>query len=279
MLKLSGLLPLVVILAGIVFCPPLGAETSLENRINQLERLLNSQTVLDREQQFVQMQQDIQKLRGEVELLTHQLDQLKKQQQDMYLDIDQRLQKTTSNIPAEESTETQESLPSQEPVPATVAPPPETENTKEVKEDTPVQRPPESAPPASNDESGQLYRNAFDLLQQGQYKQAITVFKETLAKNPSGKFAEDAQYWLAEAYYTLQEFDTALEAFGRFLEKYPKSPKYAHAQLKVGYIYYELKDFVAARSLLEQVKNNYPETATARLAEERLLQLRKEELH
>lgn len=245
---------------GLIALAPNIWAADLEERVSQLERLLNSQKVLDREQQFIKMQNDMQALHGEIEVLTHQLEQLEKQQHDIYLDIVQQLQASPAAPTAsndDKATEETVDLPSETTVSST--------ETK-VSEPTAI----------SNDET--TYQRAFGLLQQGQYEQAITAFKAQLAQYPQGQRAEDAQYWLAETYYALKKYDIALNTFGKFLEKYPKNPKYAHAKLKIGYIYYELADYVAARAILEQIKENYPGTATAHLAEERLQLIQKEGL-
>jgi tol-pal system protein YbgF len=250
-----------IVIMGLMALSPQTFAVSLEDRVNQLERLLNSQTVLDREQQFIQMQNDIQTLRGEMEVLSHQLEQIEKQQQDMYLDIVQQLQHSSSLV----------SSPSEPEKPATV-----TEELPAIPTETATAE--SVVPTETNHDEAEAYQRAFDVLQQGQYGQAIIAFKAQLTQYPQGQHAEDTQYWLAETYYALKKFDSALKTFGKFLEKYPKSPKYAHAQLKIGYIYYELTDYIAARSILEQVKENYPATATAHLAEERLHLMRKEGL-
>lgn len=242
---------------GFAVLTPHALAADLEDRVTQLERLLNSQKVFDREQQFIRMQSDMQALRGEIEVLTHQLEQLEKQQHDIYLDIVQQLQ--ASPTASNETKATEETVES---------PPEPTASSTETKVSEPTA--------VSNDET--VYQGAFGLLQQGQYEQAITAFKAQLTQYPQGQRAEDAQYWLAETYYALKKYVTALDTFGKFLEKYPKNPKYAHAQLKIGYIYYELADYVAARAILEQIKENYPGTATAHLAEERLQLIQKEGL-
>jgi tol-pal system protein YbgF len=233
---------------------------SLEERVAQLERLLNSQKVLDREQQFVRIQQDLQTLRGELEMLNHQVKLMEKQQQDMYLDIIGQLRPDSAPSLSEKA-EVSVEIP---------------ESATETASESAVTAIEENEVKIGDDKAA--YQRAFGFLQQGQYEQAITAFKTQLDQYPQGKQAEDAHYWLAETYYALKQYDAALNAFGRFLEKYSKSPKYAHAQLKIGYIYYELADYIAARSLLEQVKENHPDTATAHLAEERLQLMRKEGL-
>ena len=82
--------------------------------------------------------------------------------------------------------------------------------------------------------------------------------------------ADNAQYWLGEAYYVNKQYPESLAAFQRVVEKFPGSRKLPDALLKIGYCDYELKDYSAARSALEQVAAKYPDSASARLAQQRL---------
>ena len=65
--------------------------------------------------------------------------------------------------------------------------------------------------------------------------------------------ADNAQYWLGEAYYVNKSFPEALVAFQRVVDNYPQSRKLPDALLKIGYCNYELKDYSAARAALSQV--------------------------
>jgi len=58
------------------------------------------------------------------------------------------------------------------------------------------------------------------------------------------------------------------------LTQYPNSNKRAHALLKIGFTYAELQDAAKAQQILEYVRDNYPSTSQARLAVERLQQLK-----
>jgi tol-pal system protein YbgF len=114
------------------------------------------------------------------------------------------------------------------------------------------------------------YQAAFDLLKAGQYDRAIAGFQAFLSTYPSSALADNAQYWLGEAYYVNKQFPESLTAFQRVVEKYPGSRKLPDALLKIGYCDYELKDYSAARSALEQVPAKFPDSASARLAQQRL---------
>ncbi|MDB6085687.1 MAG: hypothetical protein JWN43_3568, partial [Gammaproteobacteria bacterium] len=82
--------------------------------------------------------------------------------------------------------------------------------------------------------------------------------------------ADNAQYWLGEAYYVNKSFPEALAAFQRVVDKYPQSRKIPDALLKIGYCDYELKQYSEARDALSQVTTKFPDSASGRLAQQRL---------
>jgi len=63
----------------------------LETRIKQLERKLDSRSLVDLLEQVSNLQSEVQQLRGDIEVQTHNLEGLQKRQRDLYLDIDRRL--------------------------------------------------------------------------------------------------------------------------------------------------------------------------------------------
>jgi len=114
------------------------------------------------------------------------------------------------------------------------------------------------------------YQQAFKLLKQALYDQAIKAFKLFLSAHPDSDYADNAQYWLGEAYYVSQQFEQALRAYQRLVANYPQSQKLIHALLKIGYSKHELGKIQEAVALLEGLKQKYPGTSAARLADERL---------
>jgi tol-pal system protein YbgF len=82
--------------------------------------------------------------------------------------------------------------------------------------------------------------------------------------------AENAQYWLGEAYYVNHDYDSAAEAFRVVLKKWPDARKAPDALLKLGYTQVEQKQFSAARSTLAAVSQRYPGTEAAKLAADKL---------
>jgi len=115
-----------------------------------------------------------------------------------------------------------------------------------------------------------VYSQAFSALKAGSYSIAITGFKDFLTSYPQSPLAENAQYWLGEAYYVTRSYDDAGTAFRSVLQKYPQSRKAPDAMLKLGFTQYEQKRFADSRKTLEEVTTKYPDSDAARLATERL---------
>jgi len=115
-----------------------------------------------------------------------------------------------------------------------------------------------------------VYSQAFSALKAGSYSIAITGFKDFLTSYPQSPLAENAQYWLGEAYYVTRSYDDAGTAFRTVLQKYPQSRKAPDATLKLGFTQYEQRRYADARKTLEEVTQKYPDSDAARLATDRL---------
>jgi tol-pal system protein YbgF len=256
--KSAGIGVLAAALLGI-WTQPLQAakEPSQEQRLARLERLLNSRIPVELLDRLERLQQEVQQLRGELELQGHALSQLRERQRELYLDLDRRLQDTDPGeaLTAAESragTHTAGEFASKR-EPTVVAPAPAPAGA--------------GADPLSEQSA---YEEAFNLLKAGQYQQATETFDKFLEKYPNGKYADNAQYWLGEAFYVTRQFERALQEFNNLLSQHADSPKATHAELKVGYIHDELGQTEEARRVLKAVVARYPNTTVARLAEERL---------
>ena len=112
------------------------------------------------------------------------------------------------------------------------------------------------------------------MLKAGRYDQAAKSFQKFLGEYPTGKFADNAQYWLGESYYVTRNFDNALREFNTLVSDHPDSQKVTHALLKIGYIHDELGQKEKAREILTALTNNYPQSTAAGLAAKRLERMR-----
>ena len=117
------------------------------------------------------------------------------------------------------------------------------------------------------------YERTFGLLREGAFEDAIIGFNQFLFKYPNGAYADNAQYWLGEAFYVTRDFEQAQKAFQKVLDQFPSSPKVPDAKLKLGFTMYELNRASEARKILEGVVKDYPDSSVARLAERRLKEI------
>jgi tol-pal system protein YbgF len=129
---------------------------------------------------------------------------------------------------------------------------------------------PGGTPSGSGGGEQAAYTQAFDALKSSNYPGAIAGFRSYLSTYPAGALADNAQYWLGEAYYVTRDYEQAATAFRTVGERWPSSRKSADALVKLGFSQYELKRYSEARTTLTDVTRRYPDSDAARLATERL---------
>lgn len=117
---------------------------------------------------------------------------------------------------------------------------------------------------------GDLYQAALAALRSGQHALAIEGFSRLLLQFPASDLADNAQYWIGEAYYDRRQFDDALTAFQTTIARYPKGNKSADATLKVGLCFFNLGQEARGGEYLRRVISLYPASDSARIAGERL---------
>jgi len=235
-----------------------------------------------------QLQAEVQQLTGKIEEQANVIAEMKKSQSTMYSDFDGRIQgleKKAEDIrsSAAENPPVQEGLVGSDAKAAesSVAAPAAAPEAKQA----PVQK--QDMVPASGEASAsanaprlppvgdekQQYQQAYEALRNGHNAQAIAEFNALLSKNPKGEYANNAQYWLGEAYRVNQDVDSARKAFNSVIENYPGSSKVPDALLKLGTIEIELKNQAKAREYLTRVTTDFPSSTAARLAAKKLLLL------
>jgi tol-pal system protein YbgF len=247
-----------------------GKPASIEDRLTRVENIVDGQ-MLDVVMRLQSMEREIQVLRGEIELHTHQLDEQSKKQRDLYVVLDQRLQALEKQIQSLTATQGNAAtvLPA---VPATT--PPAIPVTTPIPITATPARSVASAPakPVENDQ--QVYQQALDFLYQQHFDKAIGGFRGYIQKFPQGRYAHVSQYWIAEAYYALGQFKAAVNEYQKLIDTYPASPKLAEAMVKMGESYTKLNDRGHAQRSYELVIRSYPGTDEARQAQVLLQKLK-----
>lgn len=210
-----------------------------EQRIQKLERLLDSKGLVEILIKLEELQKEVQILRGEVEMSNHTLGSIKKRQRDLYVDIDRRLLKL------ERSGAGANRMPV---IPTT----PSTKNAKAGKK-------------SKHDiaQEQKAYQQAFDLLRDLRYNKSVVSFRKFLKAYPDGRYAHIAQYWIGEANYAQRNFKSAIKDYQALIKRYPSSPKLAEAMLKISYSYYELNNLKQADLNLQRLIKTYPKSTEA----------------
>ncbi|MDD1622937.1 MAG: tol-pal system protein YbgF [Methylococcaceae bacterium] len=236
-----------------------------------------------------QLQSEVQQLRGMVEEQAQTIADLERKQSNMYSDLDGRVQALTpaggqpqTPAAAQAPQAGAEAAPVQpQPAATSAATAPVVAQPAAPVQAAPVAaapapvaetKPATSTPSAQGNEK-ERYQAAYDTLRNGHNAQAERMFEALLADFPAGETADNAQYWLAEAYKMNREYDKARGAFGKVVSQYPNSSKVPDALLKLGYIELDQQNVAKGRDYLTRVVTSYPGTTAAHLASKRLAQM------
>jgi tol-pal system protein YbgF len=217
-------------------------QKALEERLSKLEAsAADRSAILDLAGQLDQLRSDLARLRGQVEVLTNQIDTAQKRQKDLYLDIDTRLRKL------EQAQQTA----------ATSAQP----ATGEAAQATPAET--------------KGYEAALNQFKLGNYQLSISAFEGFLVTYPSSPLAPSAQYWIGNAYYAQHDYKKAISSQEKLLSAWPDSPKAPDGMLNIASSQEASGDRRAARKTLEDLLAKYPTSPAAASAKQRLQGMRR----
>ena len=265
--------------AGAFAQAPVTDARGLDERLKRIERLIESEGLVKLFEEVESLGVEIRGLRGQLEMQAHTINQLKERQRDLYLDVDQRLQRVESAAPAQAAASSPQQPPAAPAAPAGSA-------AASLPADTPsaAPQPSPAAGTAGADAATtagvdpfaeqQAYQGAFELLKTGDYEEAAAAFQQFITTYPTGSYADNAQYWLGETHYITRRFDLALQEFQRLVSTYPGSQKLTGALLKIGYTHNELGNKAEAERVLTDLRSRYPESAAAKLALKKLQEIR-----
>jgi tol-pal system protein YbgF len=197
------------------------------------------------------LQREVQELRGTIEELTRDLDEIKARQADRYQDLDRRLEdlRLVLNEGRNEGR-------------IATSPPRETLSTS----------------PAADQDSAQnvdikgekaLYDTALELIRNRQYEAAVEQLQVVIAHYPEGSYAPNSYYWLGEVYAAMPEpqYEKARQALAQVISFFPDNRKVPDAAFKLGKVYHLMGDCDRATELLNSVVQQYQTKAVAKLAE------------
>jgi tol-pal system protein YbgF len=237
-----------------------------EARIAKLEEQIRNIGVVELLRQLEQVNTELARLRGQLEVIGNENQQLQKRQRDFYLDIDSRLKRLEGGAAATGA-------------PAVAVPPGAPAPTPA----TPVSAAPASVEPVAartptrEDQAREVkaYDAASNLFRRNDFPSAIEAFRAFLKEHPGSQLAPNAGYWIGISYANLRDYRSALAAQEEVIQRYPQSPKAPDALLAIAAIQAEQGDTGSARNTLEDIIARFPGSEAAGKARTRLAALRR----
>jgi len=225
-------------------------QKDLEDRVAQLERQLKSGALVDLANNVEGLKSDVARIRGQIEVLTYELEQAQKRQKDLYVDLDARMRKLEGS-PG----------PAADGVPADAAASGAAAGSGAASA---------AAPSPSTPGEQRSYDAALDQFKRGDFQGAITGFTAFVKSNPKSALAPSAQYWIGNAHFARKDYKAAIASQRQLLLAWPDSPKVPDALLNVASAQSELGDSAAARRTLEELIGKFPQSDAAAKAKQRL---------
>jgi len=190
-----------------------------------------SKAQLELSTQMLGLREEISRLYGEIETLRYENEQLKKRQQDLYLDLDSRLSRFEGS-----SAKTGRS----------------------------------AAPAANQAAENQAYENALNLFRASKYKEASTALSAFVQTYPDSEMAPNAQFWLGSAWYAQGKCKEAMEAELALLQEWPDATRAPDANLVIANCQRDMKNRAAEQGTLREILARYPASPVADEAKKRL---------
>jgi tol-pal system protein YbgF len=222
-----------------------------------------------------QLQAEVRQLRGEIETQQYRLQNLEKDQLDRYRDVDRRLSALILQQGDSPISAPSDSVASDSPSVTGVTDTSVTEQTitdqligqsvvdQPVVAQQPVQ--PEPVPvPTVDDKTA--YQNAFGLVRERKFDEAITAFQEFIRFYPESDNLANAYYWIGEVKLAQQELEAAQLAFESVVSQFPAHRKRPDALYKLGVVKDRRGDATGQALAFQMLLDEYPTSSAAGLA-------------
>ncbi|MDF2417952.1 tetratricopeptide repeat protein [Acinetobacter beijerinckii] len=229
------------------------------------------------------LEEDIRKLRGQLEEHDNAIEQLKKELANRYTDLDQRLELLSQKIdPPEENTETEnattETASTNTSASDNTATGVTAQQTAPAQPQTPVVQPQQNSTATTNSTNNQIelekaaYTVALDAYKQGGAKKAIQPMQNFIKNHPNGIYVGNAYFWLAEFYLAIEPVDykAAKQNYNIVATRYPNSAKASRAVYQLYSIAKEVdKNNALANQYKTKLLNQYPQSQEAKFIQKK----------
>lgn len=212
---------------------------SLEQRVTAIEAITKGQVLSDMQNQIESLKQEVARLKGELEVASHNVDATQQRQKDLYTDTDTRLRKLES-IPAAAVSEQQPANPAA------------------------------AATPDKNSQEFQTLELANGLSKEGKHKDAFAAYDKFLKDFPSSAYAADAIYGLGYSQFALKNYKSAIATQQKLLDTHPESSKVPDAMFNMANSQIQLGQVANAKKTLKDLVSKFPNSEVTPTAQKRL---------
>jgi tol-pal system protein YbgF len=255
-------------------------QKQLEDRIAALELQLKNQGLVELFGQVEQLKSDVARLRGQIEVLNHEQDQLQKRQRDLYIDLDSRLRRLEggpgANVPPASGANVPPAA-SGAPAPGSVATAPPAPGPAVTASPAPGATPGSAAAPSAATgvaDAAAIEQRAYDValdqFKAGNYPAAIASFNAFVKNYGKSPLAPSAYYWIGNSQFALKDYRAAIATQRQLVAAFPGNPKVPDALLNIATSQFELGDGAASRRTLEELIAKHPQSEAAVKARQRL---------
>lgn len=220
-------------------------QQALEQRFAAVEAVIKGQGLMDLLGQVERLNQDLNQVKGQLEVATHNIDTAQQRQRDLYGDVDGRLRKLEGGA-------TQSAT---------------------ISSDVPVAASSSGANAASAASAANEvkdYASAQALSSSGKHREAFDAYEKFLQTYPNSSIVPDAQYSLGYTQFSLKNFKAAIATQQKLIKQYPDSPKVPDAMFNMANSQIQLADIAGAKKTLRTLLNQYPNSDVAPSAKRRL---------
>ena len=202
---------------------------------------------------------DIINLRGNIYVLIREIDSLKEGMKNLQR-LNDSLEVQIEQLAVETHSEDELEKVMMEPIPIAETPEPEVVIPEpEVVMETPVVRSSPIKGYTFNADYRMAYNDALNNYFNSAFLEAIQEFRILIEREPTGAYADNAQYWIGECYYSLEDFESAINEFDKVFA-FDENNKSDHALFKIAISYQQLGRYLKAQENMEKFIRDYPES-------------------
>lgn len=212
------------------------SQVAIEKRLAAIEAVIQGQGLVEMQNQIEALKQEVAQLKGDLEVVNHNLEATQQRQKDLYTDTDTRLRRIESgpvSSTSTSSTATQNNVASEE---------------KDVK----------------------AFAEAEAFSKSAKHKEAFAAYDAFLKEYPTSKLASDALYGMGYSQFALKNYKSSIATQQKLLEAHPDSAKAPDAMYNMANSQIQLGQVTNAKKTLRELISKHPNAEIIPSAQKRL---------